>query len=508
MSILFYNCNSLESIDLSNFDTSEVIDMSWMFYGCISLKSIDLSNFDTFNVIYMKTMFYNCSSLESIEISSFDTSNVFDMSWMFYGCNSLKSIDLSNFDTFNVVYMNMMFYNCSSLESIEISSFDTSNVFDMSRMFFGCSSLKSIELSNFDTSKVSKMVSMFYNCSSLKSIDLSNFNTSSVIDMGSMFYGCISLISIDLSNFNMSICYSYNNFFSNISSIKFINLYNFTNDRIISNIFNDEDNHLYVCQKEKIINNPNVYNCCNSNFKAYKCNPQILPSTAPSDNNNQDSNNYDSSDSNNPDSNNNDSSDSNNPDTKNIDSTNINPKPINIDSPTDNIQIVIPRSSSSKISAGAIIGIIGGGVVFIIATILIIVYFVWKRCTYSPSPPPVQMDSATNVTFSGTNEVNSLTLYEYEPENDKMNPIIIIFENGRLGNTKILIDSDKTIDELIRFYFKVIKKPDLYGGKNINFIINGECINPPYPQNSVENLKNKIVNWETIKILVNEIEDD
>jgi hypothetical protein len=105
----------------------------------------------------------------------------------------------------------------------------------------------------------------------------------------------------------MRICYSYNNFFSNISSIKYINLYNFTNDRIISNIFNDEDNHLYVCQKEKIINNPNVYNCCNSNFKAYECNPQVLPSTAQSDNNNPDSNNNDSSDSNNPDSNNNDS---------------------------------------------------------------------------------------------------------------------------------------------------------------------------------------------------------
>ena len=193
---------------------------------------------------------------------------------------------------------------------------------------------------------------------------------------------------------------------------------------------------------------------------------------------------------------------------KNIVSTNINPKPITTDPPTDNIQIVIPRSSSNKISAGAIIGIIGGGVAFIIATILTIFYFVRKRCPHSPSPPPGPIGSETNVTFSGTNEENSLTVHEYEPENDKMNPIIIIFESGRLGNTKILIDSDKTIDELIRFYFKVIRKPDLYGGKNINFIINGECINPPYPQNSVENLKNKIVNWETIQILVNEIEDD
>ena len=139
---------------------------------------------------------------------------------------------------------------------------------------------------------------------------------------------------------------------------------------------------------------------------------------------------------------------------------------------------------------------------------MIIIYLVRKRSPHSPSSPNGPIDSETNVTFSGANGENSLAIHEYEPENDKMNPIIIIFENALLGNIKILIDSDKTIDELISFYFKVIKRPDLYGGKNFNFLINGECINPPYPQKSVENLKNKVANWETIKIIVNEIKDD
>ena len=38
----------------------------------------------------MSHMFFNCSSLNSINLSSFNTSNVIDMSYMFYYCSSLK----------------------------------------------------------------------------------------------------------------------------------------------------------------------------------------------------------------------------------------------------------------------------------------------------------------------------------------------------------------------------------------------------------------------------------
>ena len=38
-------CNSLKSIDLFKFNTSNVINMSKMLYSCELLKSIDLSKF-------------------------------------------------------------------------------------------------------------------------------------------------------------------------------------------------------------------------------------------------------------------------------------------------------------------------------------------------------------------------------------------------------------------------------------------------------------------------------
>ena len=146
---MFRECNDINMIDLSDFDTSKVINMGGMFSGCSSLISINLSNFQTSNVEIMDRMFYNCSSLTSLNLSNFDTSKVWCMNHMFYNCSSLISLNLSNFDTSNVHSMNHMFYNCSSLTSLNLSNFDTSNVLDMEYMFYGCSKLEYINLKNF-----------------------------------------------------------------------------------------------------------------------------------------------------------------------------------------------------------------------------------------------------------------------------------------------------------------------------------------------------------------------
>ena len=60
MSGAFCNCHSLDSLDLSGWDTSNVETMEDMFYGCRSLESLDLSGWNTSNVKYMGYMFYDC----------------------------------------------------------------------------------------------------------------------------------------------------------------------------------------------------------------------------------------------------------------------------------------------------------------------------------------------------------------------------------------------------------------------------------------------------------------
>ena len=49
MANMFYGCNASVSINLSNFETSNVQNMENMFYGCYSLNFVDLSNFDMTN---------------------------------------------------------------------------------------------------------------------------------------------------------------------------------------------------------------------------------------------------------------------------------------------------------------------------------------------------------------------------------------------------------------------------------------------------------------------------
>ena len=50
MNNMFYRCESLKNIDLSNFNTQNVTNMNEMFSNCISLTNLVLSNFDTQNV--------------------------------------------------------------------------------------------------------------------------------------------------------------------------------------------------------------------------------------------------------------------------------------------------------------------------------------------------------------------------------------------------------------------------------------------------------------------------
>ena len=224
---MFKNCSSLEEIDLSNVklpsdcgsllrrlrartikfdnvDTSEVTNMSMMFYECYNLTSLDLSSFNTSKVTNMNSMFGDCRSLTSLDLSSFDTSNVTNMASMFNYCSSLTSLDLSSFDTSKVTNMASMFYHCSSLTSLDLSSFNTSNVTNMHSMFEACSSLASLDLSSFDTSNVTDMSSMFENCASPSTIDVSSFNTSNVTSMERMFKGCSRLAWLDLSGFDTS----------------------------------------------------------------------------------------------------------------------------------------------------------------------------------------------------------------------------------------------------------------------------------------------------------------
>ena len=69
---MFNGCKSLIYLNLSSFDTSKVIDMSFMFQNCLNLKYLDIPHFSPLNPIAIRQMFYNMSSLIYLNIFSLD----------------------------------------------------------------------------------------------------------------------------------------------------------------------------------------------------------------------------------------------------------------------------------------------------------------------------------------------------------------------------------------------------------------------------------------------------
>ena len=69
---MFFVCELLTNINLSNFNTNNVTNMGWMFNDCSSLTNIDLSNFNTNNVTNMGCMFFWCDSLKKENIITKD----------------------------------------------------------------------------------------------------------------------------------------------------------------------------------------------------------------------------------------------------------------------------------------------------------------------------------------------------------------------------------------------------------------------------------------------------
>ena len=295
----FAGCSTLETITgLEYLNTANVTNMYRMFYECNKLSSLDLSNFNTANVTNMKEMFYSCQNLSSLDLSNFNTANVVDMAHMFYNCSALTSLDLSNFNTEKVRYMNSMFSDCSALTTIYASDeFVTTRVEFGSDMFSGCTNLKGYSDSKTDHKyancgtdgyftpgcayaeydlssetltfrykgvkpagaydlnvksndpgwqaqkrKIKKVVFdasfanarptscclWFADCFYLTEIEgIENLNTEKVTNMVSMFSGCYALTSLDVSNFNtqnvedMSLMFEYCSALSSLDLSKF-----------------------------------------------------------------------------------------------------------------------------------------------------------------------------------------------------------------------------------------------------------------------------------------------
>ena len=241
---MFCLCSSLEEVDVSHFNTTNVSNFTSMFTSCSSLKKIDLSKWDMSNATSTSSMLSSCDALAEIDISSFINGDKMDMNYMFavnsavqrtikfpdtglklasdctcmFLNNNMSTIDVSNFDTSKVTIMKAMFQECISMQNLDFSNWDTSSCTDMSAMFYGCTSLGEIDVSNWDTSKVTTL-DHFAAHANLKRKGIGNWNTSSLVNANAAFHNCAEE-ELDLSGWDVSKVQFFCQMFENSPNLK------------------------------------------------------------------------------------------------------------------------------------------------------------------------------------------------------------------------------------------------------------------------------------------------
>ena len=206
MGYMFNKCKKLEKINLpSSFNTENVKNMEFMFHHCEKLEEITFpTSFKTDNVIKMKAMFGKCSKLKKLDLRNFNTKNVNNMSYMFDNCYDIEEIliDPKIYQTNQVTDMGQMFKKCYNLRNIDLSFLDIEKVKYLCFMFSECLKLINIDLSklNFKDGNEIDMTYMFNNCCNLQKIDLSSFKIPNDEKIINMFNGLKNIEKIKVNN--------------------------------------------------------------------------------------------------------------------------------------------------------------------------------------------------------------------------------------------------------------------------------------------------------------------
>lgn len=143
MSSFFSKCTALTDISaISQFDTSNLLYADYIFSNCLSLTSVDLKLYSNFRFKKWMSgtgMFNNCTSLEYVDITDLDGSNLTRMEYMFFKCHALKELNLSNITSTSITNIYAAFYEMPMLKTLNISNLDLSSVDNDTNLnpFFG-----------------------------------------------------------------------------------------------------------------------------------------------------------------------------------------------------------------------------------------------------------------------------------------------------------------------------------------------------------------------------------
>ncbi len=228
----FFNMLSLKSLSgLENWDTSNVTEMEGTFSTDWNLRNMEaIKNWNVEKVKNMRQMFFTNLKLEIIDLSNWKTSSLTDMSFMIAmgtppdgSLGILKNIILSDkFDSSNVTDMTFAFYNNQVLEDYSFLQYlDTSSVTTIQDIFYYNYNLKSAAyMKDWNVSNLKNMSAAFIDTGLINLNGFNNWDTSSVEDMSYAFRGCDHLESLSgIENWDVSSVTSFSYMFAEIPNL-------------------------------------------------------------------------------------------------------------------------------------------------------------------------------------------------------------------------------------------------------------------------------------------------
>lgn len=214
ISYMFYGCTSLEEVHITNIiQTTSTFYAQHTFSNCTNLKHIyglENTTFTNMNAYYT---FYYCESLEELNLGNWDMVRV--QRFAAY-CYKLKYVNRGG-STINIAsdeYINYMFGYCYELEDIDglLSSANCSIYCSyINGIFMQCYKLKSADLSGVTVQSNSTFNSMFYQCRNLEDVVMPDFSALDgvSVNLTSMFRECFSV------KLNANTCPDFSNIIAN-----------------------------------------------------------------------------------------------------------------------------------------------------------------------------------------------------------------------------------------------------------------------------------------------------
>ena len=96
---LFAQCPNLRSVIARNPSTAALVSMEYMFAASAKLTQVDLTGWDTGNVVSMRSMFSGCRELKKIlGYEHWNTQKLKNISFMFDNTRSMEKVDLRQWD--------------------------------------------------------------------------------------------------------------------------------------------------------------------------------------------------------------------------------------------------------------------------------------------------------------------------------------------------------------------------------------------------------------------------